>query len=147
MKPKDKESRSSGKPSEENNSFPLLLGILSLLSFLLRVVQRCAGQTTWLANQKNSGKHRWGRPGFTILWLGQLLFCPEGTFWTRPQGRTCSLCLKTILWRSRDRRLVSLPVVDSPKDEWFPQGTKKNRSGRPRSFKDSCAPSAPSGTG
>ena len=30
---------------------------------------------------------------------------------------------KTILWRSRDRRLVSLPVVDSPKDEWFPQGT------------------------
>ena len=40
-------------------------------------------------------------------------------------GRTWSLFVpgKTILWRSRDRRLVSLPVVDSPKDEWFPQGT------------------------
>jgi hypothetical protein len=41
-----------------------------------------------------------------------------------PAGPDLYLChKKTILWRSRDRRLVSLPVVDSPKDEWFPQGT------------------------
>ena len=105
-------------------------GSLSLVSgFFFLVFPWPCGIWSFVGTNKNL----WGKLVRPVCTFGRRIVFQRFCFsfspgrlhkkYLRPGGPDLYLCLKTILWRSRDRRLVSLPVVDSPKDEWFPQGT------------------------